>query len=181
MSISISAITIAIGMLLNMNMRMAADLIRNLDLHRDTHLSGDLTRVLDWLLVALPVLLGMALGTGGITWLSLTLTITITSVTVSNNLRIVTNNGGAVMDLLVNFFTVLSDNVLAFLDVGGVNYDIVLLMTGLVILDVVLCVAVLLLVSISIVASSRSTLSNSDESKSSDESEHLERDYPFCI
>jgi len=83
--------------------------------YRNTHLARDLARVLHWLLVTLPVLLGMALRSRAVTiaWLSFglglgfslcfTLSVsnmsTITSMSVSNNLRVVTNNSRAVVNL----------------------------------------------------------------------------------
>ena len=84
------SISVSIGILLDMDMGVAADLIRDLDLIWDTDLSGDLAGVLDWLLVALPVLLGMALRSSGVSRLSLsisfTLAISISSMSMRHNL-----------------------------------------------------------------------------------------------
>ena len=172
------SISISIGILLNMDMGVAADLIRDLDLIWDTNLSGDLAGVLDWLLVALPVLLGMALRSSGVSRLSLsisiTLAISISTMSMRDNFGVMTNNCRAVVNLLGSFLAVLGDNILAFLNIGGVNNDIILLMTGLLKLDIVLGMAVLLLVAISKVASTRSSLGNSGKSKNGDKSEHFE-------
>merc|ERR1719323_2443671 len=50
---------------------------------------------------------------------------------VSDNLRVMTNNSGAVVNLLGHGVTVLGDDVLALLDVGGVHDGVVLLVTHL--------------------------------------------------
>jgi len=85
-----------------------------------------------------------------------------------------TNNSRAVVNLLAGFLAVLGDNILAFLNVGGVNNDIILLMTSLLKLDIVLGMAVLLLVTIGKVPATRGSLGNSGKSKNSDKSEHFE-------
>ena len=165
-------------MLFNMDMRVAADLIRDLDLIWHTDSPWDLARVLDWLLVALPVLLGMALRSSGISRLSLsvsiTLAISVSSMSVGHNLGVMTNNSRAVVDLLRCFLAVLSHNILALLDVSCVNDDIVLLVASLLQLDIVLGVTMLLLVAISKVTSTWSSLGNSGKSKNGDKSEHFE-------
>ena len=96
-------------------------------------LARNLARVLLGSLVALPVLLVMALRTSGVAlaWFSLTLAIsisTITSMSMGNNLRVVSNNMRRVLNLLVCFLAVGGDDVLAFFDVSGVYNNIVLLM-----------------------------------------------------
>ena len=175
--VSIS-ISMSIGMLFNLDMRVAADLIRDLDLIWHADSPWDLARVLDWLLVALPVLLGMALRSSGISRLSLsvsiTLAISVSSMSVGHNLGVMTNNSRAVVDLLRCFLAVLSHNILALLDVSCVNDDIILLVASLLQLDIVLGVAVLLLVAISKVTSTWSSLGNSGKSKNGDKSEHFE-------
>jgi len=121
------------GMLFNMDMRVAADLIRDLDLIWHADSPWDLARVLDWLLVALPVLLGMALRSSGISRLSLsvsiTLAISVSSMSVGHNLGVMTNNSRAVVDLLRSFFAMGGDDVFAFLNISGVNDDVIFLMT----------------------------------------------------
>ena len=129
------SISISIGILLNMDMGVAADLIRDLDLIWDTDLSGDLAGVLDWLLVALPVLLGMALRSSGVSRLSLSisspLAISISTMSMRHNLGVMTNNSRAVVNLVGGFLAVLCDNILAFLNIGSVNNDIILLVASL--------------------------------------------------
>ena len=125
--------------------KVVADLSGNLDLNRmallprhlDTDLSGDLVGVLDWLLVALPVFLSMALGSAGVSTiarlsislgfrfsLSLTLLISISTMSylsMRHNLRFVTNNSRAVVDLCVSCVTLGGECFLTLLNVGGVN------------------------------------------------------------
>jgi len=115
--------------------KVIADLSWYLDLNRmallpcnwNTDLSRDLVRALDRLLVALSVLLGMALRSTadsipGLSFsLSFTLLITISAMTMSNNLRVMTNNSRAVVNLSVSSVTLGREGFLALLDVGGVN------------------------------------------------------------
>ena len=97
----------AVGLVFNCIAKVGADLSGYLDLNRvallpcygDTDLSGNLVGVLDRLLVALSVLLGMALGSTGVSvsWFSFgvcftLLVSTMSTMTVSNNLGVVTNN-----------------------------------------------------------------------------------------
>ena len=99
--------TMAVGLVFNCIAKVGADLSGYLDLNRvallpcygDTDLSGNLVGVLDRLLVALSVLLGMALGSTGVSvsWFSFgvcftLLVSTMSTMTVSNNLGVVTNN-----------------------------------------------------------------------------------------
>merc|ERR1719232_1051388 len=88
--------------------------------------------VLDGLLVALLVRLAEALEVVvfTVTRLSLGLPLSI-SVTMRNNLGVMTNNGGAVADLLGDGVAVLSNDVLALLDVGGVHDGVVDLVANL--------------------------------------------------
>jgi len=99
-----------------------------------------LTLVLDWLLVTLLVWLAKALKVVvSVTRLSLSFSFSfsldISSMTVSNNLGVVTNNGRTVMDLLGGFVAMLSHNILAFFDVGCVNNNIIFFMTFLIIVS----------------------------------------------
>jgi len=84
-----------------------------------------LSLLFNWLLVALLLNILVALGSRVIfllSWVSLSISLSIvTSMTSMNDLRIMTNNLRAVVNLLVNFLTVFSYNVLTFLNVGGVN------------------------------------------------------------
>jgi len=144
----LAAISIAMSMvrpMLHCITKVVADLPGNLDLNRvallprhlDTDLSGDLVGVLDWLLVALPVFLSMALGSAGVSTiarlsislgfrfsLSLTLLISISTMSylsMRHNLRFVTNNSRAVVDLCVSCVTLGGECFLTLLNVGGVN------------------------------------------------------------
>jgi len=105
--------------------------------YRNTHLARDLARVLHWLLVALPVLLGMALRSRAVTiarfsislglGLSICLTLPIpkmspiSSMSVSNNLRVVTNNSRAVMNLCVSCVALGGECFLALFNISCVN------------------------------------------------------------
>ena len=104
-------------------------------------LMADLSLVLDWLLVALLVWLAEALEVVvrfvTITWLSLSLGIT-SMMASMDDLRVMTNNSRAVVDLLVSLTAVLGDNVNTFLNVGGVHNYIILLMADLFMIGVTL-------------------------------------------
>jgi len=94
--------------------------------------AGNLAFILNWLLVALSVLLVMTLRSSRVSRLSfsisITLAISIATMTMRHNLRVMSNNGRAVMDLLGGFFTVCGDDVLAFLNISCINNDIIFLM-----------------------------------------------------
>ena len=62
------------------------------------------------------------------------------SVTAVDDLRVVTNNSGAVVHLLAGLLAVLGHDVLALLDVGRVHHHVVLLVALLVIHVVALLV-----------------------------------------
>merc|ERR1719147_547795 len=172
---------ITISILFNMHMRMSADLIGNLDLIWDTDCPGDLALALYWLLVALPVLLVVALRPSGVSRLSLTLTIPIPSMAMSNYLGVMANNSRTVVHLLRCFLAVCGDNVLALLNISCVYNNIVLLMTSLFVFDIVLCVAVLLLVSVGKVSTPRGTLSNRGKNKDSGNSQHVHEIFPSVL
>ena len=100
-------------------------------------LARDLARVLLWGLVALPVLLVMALGSSGIALagfsFSFGLTLsnsvsTITTISMGNNLGIMSNNCGAVLNLLGCFLTMSRDDVLTLFNIGSVYDNIIFLM-----------------------------------------------------
>ena len=98
-------------------------------------LARDLARVLLGGLVALPVLLVMALGASGIALagFSFGLTLsdsvsTVTTISMGNNLGIMSNNCGAVLNLLGCFLTMSSDDVLTLFNISGVYDNIVFLM-----------------------------------------------------
>ena len=129
----------------------AAHLVGDLDGDLLAHGPGHLPGVLVRHLLALSVHLLLALGGAGvalaIAGLSLCLPLAV-SVTMRDNLGVVTNNSGAVVNLLGDGVAVLGHDVLALLGVGGVHDGVVLLVTLLVILDIVLGVTMLLVVSV---------------------------------
>ena len=94
-----------------------------------------LTLVLLWDLVTLSVLLLVTLratGVSSIAGLSIRLGLSLSlavSVTMGDNLGVVTNNSGALVNLLGYRVAVFSDDVRALLDVGGVNNHVILLVT----------------------------------------------------
>jgi len=112
---------------------------------------GHLARVLDGSLLALPFGSGMALGAAGVAvrsigsigisisfglGISLPLSITIAiasmaSMTSSDDLAVVSNNSGVGLNALAHLVALLSDNILAVLDVGGVDNHVILLVTNL--------------------------------------------------
>jgi len=112
---------------------------------------GHLARVLDGSLLALPFGSGMALGAAGVAvrsigsigisisisfglGISIPLSITITSMasmTSSNDLAVVSNNSGVGLNALAHLVALLSDDILAVLDVGGVDNHVILLVTNL--------------------------------------------------
>jgi len=102
----------------------------------DTDLSGDLVRVLDRLLVALSVLFGMAFGSAGVSiswfsfgvcfWLSISFTLLVSmstnsTMSMSNNLRVMANNSRAMVNLSVSSVALGGEGFLTLLNVGGVN------------------------------------------------------------
>jgi len=91
--------------------------------------AGNLTLILYWPLVALPVLLVVALRPSGVSRLSLTLAIPIPSMAMSNYLGVMANNSRTVVHLLRCFLAVGGDDVLALLNISSVDDNIVLLMT----------------------------------------------------
>ena len=92
------------------------------------HGPGHLTRVLLRHLVALLLHILVALGSSGValvTGLSLSLAISVSMMT--DDMGVVANNSGAVVNLLVGLMALLGDDVLALLDVGSVHDGVVLL------------------------------------------------------
>ena len=108
---------------------------------------GHLARVLDGSLLALPFSSGMALGAAGVAVrsigsisisfglsISLPLSITVSSMasmTSRDELAVVSNNSGAGVNPLAHLVALLSDDILAVLDVGGVHDHVILLVTNL--------------------------------------------------
>ena len=103
-------------------------------------LPRDLTGVLDRPLVALPIGFSMALGGGGvaamsIVGVSLSLSLPLVMSTVAVDLRVVSNNTRAVVNLLRHLVALLGNNVLALLHIGGVHNSVVLGVADLVVLS----------------------------------------------
>ena len=97
------------------------------------HGPGHLALVLLGDLVALSVHLLLALGAAGvasIAGLSLGLSLAV-SVTMRDDLGVVTNNSRALVNLLRDGVAMLGDDVLALLNVGGVHDGVILLVTHL--------------------------------------------------
>ena len=108
---------------------------------------GHLAGVLDGSLLALPFSSGMALGAAGVAvrsigsicisfglGISFPLSITVSSMasmTSRDELAVVSNNSGAGVNPLAHLVALLSDNILAVLDVGGVHDHVILLVTNL--------------------------------------------------
>merc|ERR1719209_1371209 len=103
---------------------------------------GHLARVLDGSLLALPFGSGVAVRSIGSISISISfglgisipLSVTVSSIasmTSSNDLAVVSNNSGVGLNPLAHLVALLSDNILAVLDVGGVHNHVVLLVTNL--------------------------------------------------
>ena len=135
-----------------------------------------LSLVLDWLLVALFVGLAEALEvvvrSVPISRLGLSLDMahrmTSTSVTTVDDLRVVTNNSGAVVHLLAGLLAVLGHDVLALLDVGRVHDGVILRVAPL------LGVAVLLLVAVLVVAAAGGSEGGGGQGEDEAEADHGE-------
>ena len=98
------------------------------------HGPGHLAGVLLGDLVALLLHMLLALGAGAVsmvTSLGISLSLSLAVMSVSNNLGVMTDNSGAVVNLLGHGVAVLGHDVLALLDVGGVNNGVVLLVADL--------------------------------------------------
>merc|ERR1711942_621170 len=99
-----------------------------------TDLLGDLTRVLLRVLVALLVLLVFTVRPRRVSMassISITLvvsTIAVTRLVNTNNLRVMANNMGAVVNLLVFLLTMSSDNIFTFFNIGDIHNNIILYM-----------------------------------------------------
>ena len=122
--------SMTIGQLFHMDMGVSTDFMgdlyfiwnTNLSRYWDTDLAWDLARGLDWSRVALSVLLRMALGSTGVSRLSICFSLSfLVSMTMRQNLRVVTNNIRAVVDLCVGCVTLSGECFLTLLNVGGVN------------------------------------------------------------
>ena len=107
-------------------------------------LPGDLARVLDWPLLALPLGVGVALGSSGVAMMDsvsiagvgLPLAVTVSSVATRVHLGVVADHTRAVVDLLGHLVALLSHNILAVLDISGVHDGVILGVARLVVLGV---------------------------------------------
>merc|ERR1719430_893912 len=140
------------GMVLSLHLVVMAD--RSGDTDFDGHtdlpgnwvadLPGDLARVLDWPLLALPLGVGVALGSSGVAVMGsvsvagvgLPLAVAVSSVATRVHLGVVANYTRAVVDLLGHLVALLSHNILAVLNIGGVHDSVVLGVARLVVLSV---------------------------------------------
>merc|ERR1719430_2813427 len=140
------------GMVLSLHLVVMAD--RSWDTDFDGHtdlpgnwvadLPGDLARVLDWPLLALPLGVGVALGSSGVAVMGsvsvagvgLPLAVAVSSVATRVHLGVVANYTRAVVDLLGHLVALLSHNILAVLNIGGVHDSVVLGVARLVVLSV---------------------------------------------
>ena len=93
--------------------------------HLPLVLDGPLVALLVGLAEALEVVVGGVSVSGFSLGLGVPLGVSVTSV---NELRVVTNNSGAMVNLLADLAAVLGHDVGALLDVGGVHHKVVLLM-----------------------------------------------------
>ena len=103
-------------------------------------LPGDLARVLDWPLLALPLGAGVALGSSGVAvsvaGVGLPLAVAVSSVATRVHLGVVADHTRAVVDLLGHLVALLSHDILAVLNISGVHYSVVLSVASLVVLGV---------------------------------------------
>ena len=109
--------------------------------NRVANLPGDLARVLDWPLLALPLSVGVALGSGGVAVMSvaglgLPLAVAVSCVATRVHLRVVADHTRAVVHLLGHLVALLSHDILAVLHIGGVHHSVVLGVARLVVLSV---------------------------------------------
>merc|ERR1719317_1806006 len=99
-----------------------------------TDLLGYLAGVLLGVLVALLVLLVLTVRSRRVSMtssISITLvvsTVAVTRMVNTNNLRVMANNMGAVVNLLVFFLTMSSDNIFTFFNIGDIHNNIILYM-----------------------------------------------------
>merc|ERR1711970_1075563 len=151
-TIGISMVCSRVTMTIDCCPSRVALLTRNFHLNRHTDLPGnwvadfpgDLARVLDWPLLALPLGVGVALGSSGVAVMgsvsvagvSLPLAVAVSSVATRVHLGVVANHTRAVVDLLGHLVALLSHNILAVLNISGVHHSVVLGVARLVVLGV---------------------------------------------
>ena len=138
----------SMGVVLSLHLVVVADRSGHTDLDGHTHLPGnwmadlpgDLAGVLDWPLLALPLGVGVALGSSGVAvsvaGVGLPLAVAVSCVATRVHLGVVADHTRAVVDLLGHVVALLSHNVLAVLDISGVHDGVVLGVARLVVLGV---------------------------------------------
>ena len=142
----------AMGVVLSLHLVVVADRSGHTNLDGHTHLPGnwmadfpgDLAGVLDWPLLALPLGVGVALGSSdvavmdsvSVAGVGLPLAVAVSCVATMVHLRVVADHTRAVVDLLGHMVALLSHNILAVLDVSGVHDGVVLGVAHLVVLSV---------------------------------------------
>ena len=158
----------SMGVVLSLHLVVVADRSGDTDFDGHTDLPGnwvadfpgDLARVLDWPLLALPLGVGVALGSSGVAMMDsvsiagvgLPLAVAVSSVATRVHLGVVANHTRAVVDLLGHLVALLSHNILAVFHVGCVDHGVELGVTDLILLRVanlvVLSVASLVVLSV---------------------------------
>ena len=142
----------AMGVVLSLHLVVVADRSRHTNLDGHTHLPGnwmadfpgDLAGVLDWPLLALPLGVGVALGSSdvavmdsvSVAGVGLPLAVAVSCVATRVHLGVVADHTRAVVDLLGHLVALLSHDILAVLDIGGVHHSVVLGVACLVVLGV---------------------------------------------
>ena len=142
----------SMGVVLSLHLVVVADRSGHTDLDRHAHLPGnwvadlprDLARVLDRPLLALPLGVGVALGSSGVAVMDsvsvagvgLPLAIAVSCVATMVHLGIVADHTRAVVDLLRHLVALLSHDILAVLDISGVHDGVILGVACLVVLGV---------------------------------------------
>ena len=151
-TIGISTVLAGVAMTVDCGPGRVALLARDLHLNRNTHLPGnwmadlpgDLAGVLDWPLPALPLGVGVALGSSGVAVMGsvsvagvgLPLAKAVSCIATMVHLGIVADHTRAVVDLLRHLVALLSHDILAVLDISGVHDGVILGVACLVVLGV---------------------------------------------
>ena len=140
------------GVVLSLHLVVVADRSGHTDLDGNTHLPGnwmadlpgDLAGVLDWPLLALPLGVGVALGSSGVAVMGsvsvagvgLPLAEAVSCIATRVHLGVVANHTRSVVDLMGHLVALLSHDILAVLDISGVHDGVVLGVARLVVLGV---------------------------------------------
>ena len=142
----------SMGVVLSLHLVVVADRSGHTDLDRHAHLPGnwvadlpgDLARVLDRPLLALPLGVGVALGSSGVAVMGsvsvagvgLPLAIAVSCVATMVHLGVMADHTRAVVDLLGHLVALLSHDILAVLDISCVHDGVILGVACLVVLGV---------------------------------------------